>query len=247
MGERAILTAAVLEKSYGPATRRQPVLRGVSLAVSEGEWVAIMGPSGCGKSTLLHLLGGLDAPDSGTVTLDGEPVTGRSTAARAVLRRARVGYVFQQYNLVPHLDVAANVELPQRLVGVSRRSARARAAELLGALGLDDVRHALPATLSGGQQQRVAIARALANRPPVLLADEPTGALDSAAATQVLDLLRACHGDGQTVVMVTHDHHVAAAADRVVLLSDGAVAGERVLGDAPDRPSAVLELLEARV
>jgi len=247
VGGRSILSAAGLEKRYGMNGQSQTVLRGVSLEVEPGEWVAIMGPSGCGKSTLLHLLGGLDSPDAGTVVLDGEAVTGRSAARRAVLRREHVGYVFQQYNLVPHLDVTANIELPQRLIGTSRKAARARASELLGSLDLNDVAHSLPATLSGGQQQRVAIARALANRPALLLADEPTGALDSAAAGQVLDLLRGCHHAGQTVVMVTHDHHVAAAADRVVLLRDGSIAGEAVLDREADRPAAVLELLDARV
>jgi putative ABC transport system ATP-binding protein len=140
--------------------------------------------------------------------------------------------------------VTANIELPQRLTGTSRRAARARTAELLATLGLVDVAHALPSTLSGGEQQRVAIARALANRPRLLLADEPTGALDSAASGQVLELLRECHERGQTVVMVTHDHHVAAAADRVVLLRDGRVVADRVLAAARDRPAAVLELLD---
>ena len=157
-------------------------------------------------------------------------MSGRSAAQRAVLRRDHVGYVFQQYNLVPHLDVTANIELPQRLIGTSRRAARVRsrrAARLTRAWTTwpTSCRRPSPAASS----ERVAIARALANRPPLLLADEPTGALDSAAAGQVLDLLRGCHDRGQTVVMVTHDHHVAAAADRVVLLRDGLVAGERLL------------------
>ena len=178
MISRPTLSAVDLDKSYGVKGQRQPVLRHASLEVAAGEWVAIMGPSGCGKSTLLHLLGGLDSPDAGTVTLDGEAMSDRSAAGRAVLRRNRVGYVFQQYNLIPHLDVTANIELPQRLAGTSRKAARQRTAELLVSLGIDGVSHALPATLSGGQQQRVAIARALANRPPLLLADEPTGALD---------------------------------------------------------------------
>jgi putative ABC transport system ATP-binding protein len=239
------LSAVGLEKSYGSDRYRQHVVRGVSLEAAPGEWVAIMGPSGCGKSTLLHLLGGLDTPDAGTVVLDGQPMSDRTASQRAVLRRRYVGYVFQQYNLVPHLDVTANVELPQRLVGTSRREARVRADELLGSLDVVDVAHALPATLSGGQQQRVAIARALANRPPLLLADEPTGALDSAAAGQVLDLLRSCHTDGQTIVMVTHDHHVAAASDRVVLLRDGVVAGQCRLRGQADPTAAVLDLLAA--
>jgi putative ABC transport system ATP-binding protein len=189
----------------------------------------------------------IGSPSSVTVPASGEsspPSRCSSVAERAVLRRDHVGYVFQQYNLVPHLDVTANIELPQRLAGASRKAARQRTAELLVSLGLEDAAHALPATLSGGQQQRVAIARALSNRPPVLLADEPTGALDSAAASQVMQLLRSCHDNGQTIVMVTHDHHVAAEADRVVLLRDGSVIGERTLRGVEDRPAEVLELLD---
>jgi putative ABC transport system ATP-binding protein len=172
---------------------------------------------------MLHLLGGLDLPDAGSIVLGGEDVTGMSVAERAVLRRRRVGYVFQQYNLIPHLDVAANVELPQRLAGASRRQARRRAGELLDLLGLADREDALPSTLSAGEQQRVAIARAVANEPQVLLADEPTGALDSEASSVVLDLLRDRHATGQTIVMVTHDPDVAAAADRTVHVRDGRV------------------------
>jgi putative ABC transport system ATP-binding protein len=219
----ALLEARELVKSFRAEGVERPVLRGLSLAVAPGEWVAVMGPSGCGKSTMLHLLGGLDLPDTGSIVLDGEDVTGMSVAERAVLRRRRVGYVFQQYNLIPHLDVAANVELPQRLAGVSRREARRRAGELLDLLGLADREDALPSTLSGGEQQRVAIARAVANEPQVLLADEPTGALDSEASAVVLDLLRDRHAAGQTIVMVTHDPDVAAAADRTVHVRDGRV------------------------
>jgi putative ABC transport system ATP-binding protein len=199
------------------------------MTVESGEWVAIMGPSGCGKSTLLHLLGGLDDPDSGTVVLDSNDVSRLSIAARAVLRRRQVGYVFQQYNLVPHLDVAANIELPQRLAGASHRETKARTAELLRALGLADKASAFPSTLSGGEQQRVAIGRALANRPALLLADEPTGALDSAASHSVIELLRAQHALGQTIVMVTHDPTVASVADRTIHLLDGRVVRQEAL------------------
>ena len=191
------------------------------MVVEPGEWIAIMGPSGCGKSTLLHLLGGLDDPDAGSVILDGQDVSRLGVAARAVLRRRMVGYVFQQYNLVSHLSVAANMELPLRLVGRTRREARARRAELLDELGLAGKARALPGTLSGGEQQRVAIGRALANRPALLLADEPTGALDSAASRTVMGLLRAQNDAGQTIVMVTHDAKTADFADRTVGLVDG--------------------------
>ena len=219
----ALLVATELVKTFQAGDNIRPVLRGVSLTVEEGEWVTIMGPSGCGKSTLLHVLGGLDVPDKGTVLLDGEDMARQSTAGRAVLRRRKVGYVFQQYNLIPHLDVAANIDLPLRLANVSRRAARERRDELLKALGLTGHTHALPATLSGGEQQRVAVARALANRPRLLLADEPTGALDSVASAGVMDLLDAQHRDGQTVVMVTHDLDVAARADRLVRMRDGLI------------------------
>jgi putative ABC transport system ATP-binding protein len=224
-----LLTATSLVKSYRADGAEQAVLRGVSMTVEPGEWIAIMGPSGCGKSTLLHLLGGLDDPDEGSVFLREDDVGGLSIAARAVLRRQKVGYVFQQYNLIPHLDVAANIELPQRLVGRQRRETEKRTNELLEALGLADKAHALPGTLSGGEQQRVAIGRALANRPDLLLADEPTGALDTAASQTVLDLLREQHDAGQTIVMVTHDADVAAAADRKIHLRDGRVVAEDVL------------------
>jgi putative ABC transport system ATP-binding protein len=218
-----LLTADGLTKAFRANGVERPVLRGVSLTVEEGAWLAVMGPSGCGKSTLLHLLGGLDLPDSGSVRIGGDEITTLNVANRAVLRRRRVGYVFQQYNLIPHLDVAANVELPQRLAGTGRRAARERARELLDMLGLSAHRRDLPGALSGGEQQRVAIARAVANRPDLLFADEPTGALDSAAAALVIDLLRDQHGAGQTIVMVTHDPDVAAAADRTIQVRDGRI------------------------
>jgi putative ABC transport system ATP-binding protein len=218
-----LLAAKGLEKAYRTGQVERPVLRGLSLDVDRGEWVAAMGPSGCGKSTMLHLLGGLDLPDAGSIRLDGDEITALAGPNRARLRRKRVGYVFQQYNLIPHLDVSANVELPQRLAGASRREARSRSRELLEALGLAGHERNLPGTLSGGEQQRVAIARAVANRPDLLLADEPTGALDSASAALVLDVLRDQHRAGQTIVMVTHDHDVASASDRIVHLLDGRI------------------------
>lgn len=218
-----LLDARDLTKSFRTDHVDRPVLRGLSLTVTQGEWVAAMGPSGCGKSTMLHLLGGLDVPDAGTIRLGDDEITALAAPDRARLRRRRVGYVFQQYNLIPHLHVAANVELPQRLAGASRREARDRAVELLAALGLAGRERNLPGTLSGGEQQRVAIARAVANRPDLLLADEPTGALDSASAALVLELLRDQHAHGQTIVMVTHDPDVAAAADRTAHVLDGRI------------------------
>jgi putative ABC transport system ATP-binding protein len=226
-----------VQRTFRSGTRETNAVRGVDLDVAPGEWVAIMGPSGCGKSTLLHLLGGLDSPDAGTVSVDGEDVGGLSETARALLRRRRIGYVFQFFNLVQDFTVAENIELPMLLAGESRGAARRRRRELLEAVGLSDVADASPSQLSGGQQQRVAIARALANRPGVLLADEPTGNLDTESARQVLALLRAQHDAGQTIVMVTHDARVAAAADRLLVMEDGRFTAS---GAGPDTADAVL-------
>jgi putative ABC transport system ATP-binding protein len=234
----AIVTITDLAKSYGRGQQARTALRGVSLSVGRGEWVAVVGPSGCGKSTLLHLIAGLDSPDAGSIRICGDEITALSAAGRAILRRRRVGLVFQAYNLIPHLHVSANVELGLRVAGATRRAARARAHDLLDLLGLADIAQAKPATLSGGQQQRVAIARAVAGRPDVLLADEPTGALDTKASRTVVDLLRSEHQQGQTVVMVTHDYAVASAADRVVFLRDGQIVDERrTRGQAGEKPA----------
>jgi putative ABC transport system ATP-binding protein len=227
----AVVAAAGLVKTYATGSRRVAAVRGVDLQVAAGEWISIMGPSGCGKSTLLHLLGGLDVPDRGSVHIAGRDVSGGSESQRAVLRRALVGYVFQAANLVPDLSVAENVELPAELAGAGRRAARRRARELLEELGLGAALGAAAAELSGGEQQRVALARALVNRPLLLLADEPTGALDTDSARTVLGLLRRMHHDGQTIVLVTHDHRVAAAADRVLVMQDGAIGDERRLAE----------------
>jgi putative ABC transport system ATP-binding protein len=226
-----------VQRTFRSGTRETSAVRGVDLDVAPGEWVAIMGPSGCGKSTLLHLLGGLDSPDAGTVSVDGEDVGGLSETERALLRRKRIGYVFQFFNLVQDFTVAENVELPMLLAGERRGAARRRRRELLEAVGLADAADASPSQLSGGQQQRVAIARALANRPGVLLADEPTGNLDTESARQVLSLLRAQHDAGQTIVMVTHDARVAAAADRLLVMEDGRFTAT---GAAPETADALL-------
>jgi putative ABC transport system ATP-binding protein len=232
-----VLEARGLAKTYDTGGTRVPALRGVDLAVRRGEFVAIMGPSGCGKSTLLNLLAGLDRPSAGEVRLDGERIDQLSEAELARLRRRRIGFVFQFFNLVPTLSVVENVELPLLLVGRRRRDARSSAIELLGDLGIGDKHGTAPARLSGGQQQRVALARALANAPDIVLGDEPTGNLDSAAARDVLGLLRAARDRGQTLLLVTHDARVAAAADRVVNLRDGLVADETELQAA--RPVAL--------
>jgi putative ABC transport system ATP-binding protein len=229
-----LLEAVGLERLHGTGDGAVAALRGVDVAVAAGEFVAVTGPSGCGKSTLLNLLGGLDRPTAGEVRLAGERLDDASEARRARLRRRELGFVFQFFNLIGNLTVADNVELPALLAGVPAREARRRGAELLGRLGLTDVRSRVPGDLSGGQQQRVAIARALVNRPSVLLADEPTGNLDTAATREVLGILQERHAEGQAIVLVTHDLRVASAAERVVRMRDGRIAGETALagGDA---------------
>ena len=205
-------------------------LRGVDLGVARGEMVALMGPSGCGKTTLLNCLAGLDAPDGGTVRIDGALLSAMSDGERTAYRARHMGFIFQAYNLLPVLSAVENVELPLLIGGVSPREARHRAVEALAAVGLADrARHA-PAQLSGGQQQRVAVARALVTRPSIIWADEPTGNLDSAAAADVMDLLGTLHQvDGQTVVLVTHSRAIAERADRIVHLRDGRIAEEETL------------------
>jgi putative ABC transport system ATP-binding protein len=227
-----VLEARQLAKTYETGGAKVLGLRGVDISIERGEFVAIMGPSGCGKSTLLNLLAGLDRPTAGEVWLDGERIDDLSETDLARLRRRKVGFVFQFFNLVPTLSAVENVELPLLLVGRPRREARRSANELLSALGIPEKHGAAPLQLSGGEQQRVALARALANRPDVVLADEPTGNLDSAAAREVLALFRQARGRSQTLVLVTHDASVASAADRVITLRDGLVADETQLAAA---------------
>jgi putative ABC transport system ATP-binding protein len=218
-GDPVPLTAREVSKRYAGDTRL--VVDRVSMVVQRGEWLAIMGPSGSGKSTLLHLLGGLTTPTTGSVRLAGSELGGRSESERARLRRLHVGYVFQRYNLIDDLAIVDDVSLPLLLGGMRRRHARREASSLLERLGLGDRAGVRPAELSGGEQQRVAIARALIATPSVVLADEPTGALDSASAAVVLELLRDACDRGQTAVMVTHDAEVAARADRALHMRDG--------------------------
>jgi putative ABC transport system ATP-binding protein len=231
-----VLEARGLAKTYDTGGAKVSALRGVDLSIERGEFVAIMGPSACGKSTLLNLLAGLDRPTEGEVWLDGERIDALNETELARMRRRKVGFVFQFFNLVPTLSAVENVELPLLLVGRRRHAARRSATELMGALGIGDKHGAAPAQLSGGQQQRVALARALANTPHIVLGDEPTGNLDSAAAREVLGLLRAARDRGQTLLVVTHDARVAAAADRVITLRDGVVCDESELEAA--RPVA---------
>jgi putative ABC transport system ATP-binding protein len=224
-----VLEARNLAKTYDTGGAKVLALRGVDLSVERGEFVAIMGPSGCGKSTLLNLLAGLDRPTAGEVWLDGERIDRLSETELARMRRRKIGFVFQFFNLVPTLSVVENVELPLLLVGRRRRDARRSANALLSDLGIADKHGAAPVLLSGGQQQRVALARALANTPAIVLGDEPTGNLDSAATREVLGLLRTARDRGQTLLIVTHDARVAAAADRIVSVRDGLVADETQL------------------
>ncbi|MFN8036227.1 MAG: ABC transporter ATP-binding protein [Acidimicrobiia bacterium] len=208
-------------------------LRGAQLAVDRGEFVAIMGPSGCGKSTLLNLVAGLDQPDDGEITVAGESLTGRDDNELARMRRRHVGIVFQFFNLLDTMTVAENVMTPALLAGVRRRPAETRAQGLLDLLGLGDKAGQSPSSLSGGQRQRLAIARALANQPTILLADEPTGALDSEGGREILELFRRLHGSGQTILLVTHDQPVADAAGRVVRMRDGRVVDDGRAGAVP--------------
>jgi putative ABC transport system ATP-binding protein len=210
-----------VSKTYDGA---RPSLDALSLTIGAGEAVAVLGPSGSGKSTLLNLIAGLDRPTTGSVTVDGERVDRLGEAASARFRRARVGMVFQFFNLLEDLTVTDNVLLPAQLAGVPRRQAAARAAELLAALGIERHARAHPGRLSGGERQRVAIARALVNRPALLLADEPTGALDTASGRDVQGLLTDLNREGQTIVLVTHDVALAeACATRTVELLDGRI------------------------
>jgi putative ABC transport system ATP-binding protein len=225
-GNEVMLRARGLRKDYGRGGGLVRAVDEVDLDVAAGETVAVMGPSGCGKSTLLHLLGGLDRPTAGEIWLDGQSLGRRTERALARLRRDAVGFVFQAFHLMDELTAVENVELPALLAGRSPRAARQRAAELLARVGLADRAGFLPSALSGGQRQRVAIARALVADPLVVLADEPTGNLDSQATLEVLRLFESLHEAGQTLVIVTHDARIAATADRMISMRDGAFVDE---------------------
>jgi putative ABC transport system ATP-binding protein len=218
-----IIETSQLTKTFGTNGVAVHALRGVDLSVARGEFLALVGPSGSGKSTLMAILGCLDSPTSGAYTLDGERVEGLSGSELARIRNEKIGFVFQQYNLLPKASVVRNVELPMLYAGVGRKERRERAMELLERVGIPEKAKALPAALSGGQRQRVAVARALANRPAMLLADEPTGALDSKTGHEVLELFVELHRQGNTILIVTHDLSIAAMAERRVEIQDGLI------------------------
>jgi len=225
-GAPPLLVARELRKDYPMNGETVHALRGVSLEVRAGEYVAIVGPSGCGKSTLLQLLGGIDTPTSGGVTLNGAALEHLSDRDLTRLRLTKLGFVFQRFHLLPVLSAAENVELPMAEAGIDRAERRARAAELLGYVGLADRCDHRATQLSGGEMQRVALARALANRPSVILADEPTGELDAATGRGILDLFRRLSLDGVTLVVVTHDERLAAEAGRVIHMLDGHIVND---------------------
>ena len=242
---RSVLRARELRKHYGGGEGLVRAVDGVDLEVAAGDTVAVMGPSGCGKSTLLHLLGGLDRPSDGEVSLAGRRIDRLGEKALARVRRTDVGFVFQAFHLMDELTAVENVELPALLAGRSPRAARQHAVELLERVGLADRASFLPSGLSGGQRQRVAIARALSNEPLVVLADEPTGNLDSAATVDVLRLFERLHEAGQTLVVVTHDARIAATADRLISMRDGVFVDETRLTGGTAGPLGAFVALEA--
>jgi putative ABC transport system ATP-binding protein len=225
-----VVEARGVRKTYESEGAPVRALRGLDLTMDEGEFIAIMGPSGCGKSTLLNLIAGLDAPTEGEIVVAGESLAGKDENALARMRRRHIGIVFQFFNLLEGMSVLENVTLPAVIAGMKRRQAESRARDLLDLLGLGDKARNAPGVLSGGQRQRLAIARALANAPTLLLADEPTGALDSEGGLEVLELFRRLHAGGQAILLVTHDEHVAAPASRIVKMRDGRVEDDGRVG-----------------
>jgi putative ABC transport system ATP-binding protein len=220
----AVIRVRGVRKTYESEGMPVRALRGVDFEMAPTEFVAIMGPSGCGKSTLLNLVAGLDTPSEGDIAVAGEPLAGKDENELARMRRRHVGIVFQFFNLLEGMTCLENVALPAMIAGASRKQAERRARDLLDLLGLGDKARSVPGVLSGGQRQRLAIARALANQPTMLLADEPTGALDSDGGAEVMELFRRLHVGGQTILLVTHDQEVAAAASRIAWMRDGRMA-----------------------
>ncbi|HEU4762355.1 MAG TPA: ABC transporter ATP-binding protein [Gemmatimonadales bacterium] len=227
-----VLRVAGLERRYDMGGEVVHALRGVSLTIRRNEYVAIMGPSGSGKSTMMNILGCLDTPDAGEYWLNGEEVSKLGDDALARVRNREIGFVFQTFNLLPRASALHNVELPLIYAGLSASERRERAEQALVRVGLGERMHHRPNELSGGQRQRVAIARALVNRPSILLADEPTGNLDSTTSEEIMAVFEELHAQGQTVVMVTHEPDIAAYAERIITLRDGKVASDRAAGES---------------
>jgi putative ABC transport system ATP-binding protein len=240
-----IIETKNVTKTYGMNGVSVQAVRGIDLQVGNAEFVAIVGPSGSGKSSLLHLLGAMDHPTSGEVFFRGKPLSAMRDGARTDLRARQIGFIFQTFNLLPMLNTFENVEVVMRFGGLGRQERKARTEALLHTVGLTDRKRHLPNRLSGGERQRVAVARALANRPALVLADEPTGNLDSATGTGILELLRKiCDAEGQTVIMVTHDFRAASYADRVLVLRDGRIRGQAGLKGVTDTHKTLNQLLE---
>jgi putative ABC transport system ATP-binding protein len=227
-----VLVVEGVRKTFEAENAPVRALRGANLRVPDGDFVALMGPSGCGKSTLLNLVAGLDVADGGTISVGGELVTGRTEDELSLIRRQHIGIVFQFFNLLESMTALENVALPAIIAGAKRGPAESRARDLLDLLSVGDKAKAVPGSLSGGQRQRLAIARALANEPTLLLADEPTGALDSDSGHEIVELLSRLHHGGQTIVLVTHDNDVAQAAEHLIYMRDGQMV------EAPDRKPA---------
>ena len=215
-----------ITKSYWMGDEWSPVLRGIDLTIQEGEFLSVLGPSGSGKSTLMNIIGCLDTPTSGEYILHGRRVDDLEPDELARIRNREIGFIFQSFQLLPRQDALSNVELPLVYAGMPRQQRRERAAEMLRRVGLENKMDHLPNQLSGGQQQRVAIARALATNPTILLADEPTGALDQKTGHQVMDLFHELHDEGRTIIMITHDRHIAQNASRLVRILDGVLSEE---------------------
>ncbi|MFA6720690.1 MAG: ABC transporter ATP-binding protein [Candidatus Cloacimonadaceae bacterium] len=225
-----IISTNNLIKDYSLGKVKVRALNGVDMSIAEGEFVAIMGPSGSGKSTLMHIIGCLDSPTQGEYHLDGVLVSELDKNELAVIRNRKIGFVFQSFNLLPHLNVLKNVELPLMYAGTNPRARTQKAREILDSVGLSDRLKHKPAELSGGQRQRVAIARAIANQPAILLADEPTGNLDSQAGGDILEIFSQLHAQGNTVIIVTHDKAVADRASRIIRIMDGKIEDGDIAG-----------------
>lgn len=228
-----------IERTFRVGDSEVHALRDVNLRIGRGEYLSVMGPSGSGKSTLLNILGLLDRPDGGEYLLGGTPTAALGEEARARLRREHIGFVFQSYHLVPRLNARENIELPMLLAGVAPRARRQAVDEVLERLGLTDRAHHQPNQLSGGQRQRVAIGRSIVMKPELLLADEPTGNLDSATGDEILELFNELHAGGNTILLVTHEDDVARRAERIVRLRDGLIESDLATADDAGRPGAV--------